>query len=204
MTTETIDPRLEQFCRKEEHERFLLTKPFVKDGWMYATDGRWIARVRTDLPDSVPGDGDRKFVDVAKLFETSLDCTEPWPAWNGETREKECDDCGGSGRVMKTCDTCNGTGRCTCDKCGDRHDCGKCDGDGRMPTAKNCPTCLGAGWRRIPAYQKVCNRKLDGAFVKAIYELGDAKFDPSGNYDEALAFTASGGLEGRVMPVVND
>lgn len=63
-----------------------------------------------------------------------------------------------------------------------------------------CPTC----WQNIrpPKSIVVGNRMIARDVAEKIASLGDVFYADCGLHDQPLAFVASGGLEGRVMPVV--
>ena len=70
--------------------------------------------------------------------------------------DKECPECGGTGKVI--CDNCDGTGSFVCTNCDGtgntlctncqgtrRVTCDKCDGSGAITTTVDCSTCYGTG-----------------------------------------------------------
>jgi hypothetical protein len=97
---------------------------------------------------------------------------------------------------------CGGSGIETCTECGHESDCDVCQGTGERICRIPCEKCGGSG--KIPTPVIVAGRKIDGLIAKSILELGAAEFYDDGvEPDTMLAFRASGGLEGRVMPMTN-
>lgn len=64
-----------KFC-SEEDGRYGLSKPWVKDGWKYATDGRIAVREPTDEPDS----NRPMYAELAGLFAGRCDVPDDAPA----------------------------------------------------------------------------------------------------------------------------
>ena len=124
MTTETeID--LKPFCQTYESSRFAMDKPFVKNGFKYATDARIIIRVPTDEPDT--GIGEKKFPDPNTVYgpRESIVCDQDWP-----DSFPDCPTCGQLGYEIRfECPICDGSGYHECDL-GHDHECEECGGNG--------------------------------------------------------------------------
>lgn len=59
---------LQRYCSTDPAPRYEMRRPFVRDGWIYATDGRVCVRVPTSEPDTACSD-DEEFPPCAKLFD---------------------------------------------------------------------------------------------------------------------------------------
>jgi len=101
----TID--LQPFCSTWQ-SRPQIKRPFSRDGYTYATDGRVIVRVarrkrykeNPDAPD----------VSVCGTF-AYRGITKKLPRPIPKTQKAICDSCGNDRRYRVSCDNCNGTGR---------------------------------------------------------------------------------------------
>jgi len=124
----TID--LTRFCA-DENLRYNLDHPWVRGGYKIATDGRICVRVKTDEPDTVPGEGER-YPDIDALFKELDEKIAAWhpmptalpynaPSWDN------CPVCGGSAQ-LGCCPQCGMFGGR--DK--DLLDCRHCDGKGTL------------------------------------------------------------------------
>ena len=124
MKTETeID--LKPFCQTYESSRFAMDKPFVKNGFKYATDARIIIRVPTDEPDT--DIGETKFPDTEHIYAKyeAVVCDQEWPE-----SFPDCPTCGQLGYAIQyECMTCRGEGYQKCDLWHD-HECDECYGHG--------------------------------------------------------------------------
>ena len=123
--TKTSPHWLATVCDPNHHKEIVQHPWLVQwhgDPWTVATDGRQLVLLRghhADAPEAPP--------DVLARFQPMLDAAAgtplDWPrfaAWIGPaTAGETCRNCGGDGR-------CNG---CHCDA---EHDCGDCDGTGKV------------------------------------------------------------------------
>lgn len=88
-------PYLQPFCDPGAY-RYLISVPFVVDGYRYATDGRIVVRVPTADPDSTiptPPEGERqkKYPNVGSIpfaHETVDVPPSEWPSWPTPCYEK--------------------------------------------------------------------------------------------------------------------
>lgn len=100
--------QLQPFCSRDEG-RHLLHKPFTRDGWTYATDGRIVIRVPA--------------IDGVEKGEVGAESLFP----KAEFREIGLPD--SIPHAVKTiCSRCHGTGECSCLHCGSDYTCKVCNG----------------------------------------------------------------------------
>lgn len=117
---------LQPFCSKDE-TRYQLTKPWSRDGYTWATDGRVLLRIP-----GVHAEPNPEAPNAEKLgtfFSTGPEITMPKIPF---LETKPCAWCKGRGRVC-TCDFCDNKA-CICDGC---------DGTGKIEKAVSVP--VGAG-----------------------------------------------------------
>jgi hypothetical protein len=113
---------MQQFCANEIG-KYLMTRPFVKDGWRYATNGHVCIRVRAAMAeDDQPGpeDGGALFPVVARIFDNPP-CSYPcvWPVKADYIKEREA------------CPQCCGKTYVGCEECG-KQTCLVCEGRGEI------------------------------------------------------------------------
>lgn len=160
MSEKEID--LSMFCHKV-HSRYDLHKPFVRNGWLTATDGRICVRIKTNLPDT-------KDINVPDINASFALCTsilsKPIGIVLPGTGVGACDDCEGNGTGGRICDICGGGGRHECD-CGVEHKCGECEGEGRIEKPDTvCWLCEGEG--RGFADVEIAGCKFAGKYTNMI------------------------------------
>ena len=130
---------LQRFC-SETNKR--VDKPFVVNGFKYATDLMVMVAIKTDEPNS-EGCHLKK---TNELFERSWD--EGWePEIIIQPRESEhdCRFCNGKGTRHFVCEICEGGGWHKCE-CGNEHKCGYCEGGYfEYENDENCLKCEGTG-----------------------------------------------------------
>ncbi len=129
MSTTDID--LTPFC-DSNISRFDLSRPFVRDGWLYATDGRILIRIPSSRPDT----NDRPLPKtVANIMLDFAECIE-WHPWPGKAYitcyTRTCWRCRGLRRVGEDVHVCKGC------------ECGECSG-GKGVGGSECPECDGEG-----------------------------------------------------------
>ena len=167
-TTTEID--LKPFCHTDV-KRYAMDKPFVIDGWEYATDGRICVRIPADgEPNALePKDGKKRPTKPWEIF-AEVPADAVWRKW---PKVSKCVNCNGTGNV----DGCAG---CKC---------GRCPGD-----ADSGCTCRNPGTfeRR---FGKV---ELSRHYAALVATLPNVRYVPQPNSDAPLAFCFDGG-EGRVM-----
>lgn len=204
-TTQQV-PDITPFCA-EEAGRFLIERPWVKDGWRYATDGCVCVRVpapgEPDTPSPLES-GPRLF-EADECFGAQYDfeadrCTEPFPTHDGRTFKQACD----NEAHMKECPDCLGSGTCHCPSCDNAHDCPKCGGRGyRTVKQTPCPECNASGYRADPAPQVIAGKRVRGPSAILIAGLPGARYYSDGHAVEPLHFVADGGLQGVVAVICN-
>ena len=86
----TVDD-LWTLCVDPDAQRYDLSKPFVRDGWRYATNGSICIRIRVEgEPDSTDG----KYPKADELFKGFGRCTRKWPKPTGVGEVVQCPECG--------------------------------------------------------------------------------------------------------------
>ena len=78
------------FCA-EEDGRYPMTKPWIQDGWLYATDACIAVRVPSKEPDTAPGPYPFHPMDFRRQFKPTVTDQE-LPAFNGKTKYAPCDE----------------------------------------------------------------------------------------------------------------
>lgn len=198
-----MDERLKRFC-DNCNGKYHLSTPWVQDGFMYATDGRIIVRVPFE---GEYDNGGEKYPDGSSVFRPLPDVAvwASWPSFPENHGLKQCFACGGEGCDFKVCEMCDGDGSHKCKECGTYHGCGICDGKGEIPIPDSkCNICEGEG--TLPKPIEVNGQWFGGHYCKWIGRLEYAEVYThltscgSDDDDICLAFRASGGLEGRLMP----
>lgn len=179
----TID--LSKFCDPES-SRYSIQKPWVKNGYTYATDGRVLVRVDTaDEPDTVaePGSGLRfpKADDILPPLAASESDWLPWP------KVEPCETCMASNKIP--CIECDGHGECNLCRCKTPHECGNCDGTGSI----DCETCTDIGGFS----HRFGKAEIALKYAFAISALPDVKYLPQEKPDGVVRFRFDGG-EGAV------
>lgn len=134
---DTLDPIFAD-CVADEDGRYTLTEPWIRQGFIYATDGRIAVRQPITQPDTTdygsPANAGQMF-DDSKLTGKAITLPDIGPEPSAI-----CTDC--KGRKPKKCGTCHGSGECACSVCDSQHTCGSCDGHGKRPW---CSPCDGEG-----------------------------------------------------------
>jgi hypothetical protein len=120
-----VNVDLQQFCDEEcENGRYSIAKPFVKSGYLYATDARIVVRVRTSKRQ---GNGDKKKTpDVAGLWKDEFESSAKFVPLPTDLRALSQIKCG----------YCDGKKSTVCKECGHRKKCEKCRGIGRLAIKK--------------------------------------------------------------------
>ena len=198
-------PALLRECAEANATRFSLSLPWVQGGFVYATDGRIIARCPCDQvsPEAVahleatmggrriPLAAEAEFKEVPRLPGEKLP-TVPDPM-------TACCDCGGRGHdVIEDCGLCDDDGThkgSTCPRCG-----------GACTTCGICSSCSGDGNRTGRA--RACgvfagNIMLAESYVWLLRFHRAREVFPAASDPKRLAvyFRADHGLEGLVMPI---
>jgi len=116
----SIDDFLALCCAKSP-SRYAITKPFRKGEYVYATDGRIIARV----PAAGRAEPESDTMDGVKT-PPCLDL--PWDRSRYAMAAATIPD--GPDPEWESCVRCGGSGDCTDCDCGNSHECGRCKGTG--------------------------------------------------------------------------
>lgn len=117
------------FCEPDEDCRYAINKPYVKNGYLAATDAKIMITFPSTDPDTV-FDAGRKAPNPKSVLDqiSRVEAVNTWP----ETFPK-CDVCGLVKRrfppLPKGCKNCKGLGEVRCNL-GHEHDCEDCDGRG--------------------------------------------------------------------------
>lgn len=152
---------LTPFCAGED-TRYALTKTFVTDGHLTATDGRIIVRIPTEEPEI----NDRPVPDIAALFNKQFEEFPAFDMYSINMVRIKCSLCAGKGKVKLDCETCGGDGRCMCPCCGSDTYCEDCDGDGKASDEVDCYQCSGAG--RVFDNVKIGGKMFNGHYINKI------------------------------------
>lgn len=158
--------------------RYALATPWRVEGFIYATDGRRIARIIDDGREFQVQEGRRP--DGPGLFR---DNPPPADGWGPLVPLPECkckvgefvEKCGHCIGGKSRCGECNGKGVATCDM-GHQHDCDNCDGKGEY----KCEECDGEGKETI-AHECKCQSvigglKFNAAVLRPFYGIAGVQF----------------------------
>lgn len=169
---------LQQFCGADDFRPYL-QKPFRRNGYVYATDGRILLRVDDDEQYSTV-----EKVNTERVFEKiSAAVFVPAPSVNippkAPISERECRDCDGRG-TEHDCPDCG----CECDTC---------DGTGRIKDQPEISTSL-------------CGHLFNVDYIRLMFTLPDLEIAPSqaqivdGHSALPMFFRFAGGV-GALMPL---
>ncbi len=128
-------------CVSSESSRYGIDKPFVRDGYVCATDGRIAVRMKTQMP-STPGSTPK--IEDLNWNKGYKSVPIDLPNLGDEPKDKKCSKCDGIGRADFLCDKCDGYGDSECFECGHEKDCVACDGLGKF-VDEICEECNGGG-----------------------------------------------------------
>ena len=191
---------LQAWCGPDSSQ---LPKPFVRNEWRCATDGKAMVR----LP--APGEPDTEELaprgpPTEPVFAPAEALTfAPWPAdWEmWETMEipgerEECPECHGETAV---CPGCDGDGQVECDECGQERDCPKCDGEGHV--GAKCPECMNRGTITTPAraFHLATEVWVAERYLRRVVNLPNLRWAARGE-NKPVFFRFDGG-EAVMMPV---
>lgn len=192
---------LQQFCSVADFND-LFEAPFNIGKYTFATNRHIIVRVPlikkyVELESSLSSDS------ILRIIQSAETATDLIPLVDWEKPElKECEDCGGTGRVDK-CVECNGYGETQ------NHNiepCEKCDTSGVVPgNEKDCPYCKGKG-KKYPFFKPclIGNGIYAAAeYIALIKALPNPHIGVSGKPDDAIPFKFTGGI-GLLMPMRKD
>ena len=125
----------------------ILISPFSRDGVACASDTFAICCRPCSLGEPDDFSGAFQSPKVVGMVESYARMAGPLAALAHPLRYAECSACGGRGMEAErvACSSCAGSGACSCDACGDSHDCRRCDGTGYANNPGKCPACQGCG-----------------------------------------------------------
>lgn len=178
---------LQQFCY-DGACRYEFDKPFVKDGFVYATD--MIICVR--IPSEEKNTEGRFPKDMLFAFKcaTSDPIIEPWPT-EFINEIAECPECDGSGKFEIECTNCNGSGHDECPHCCGDMDCEECDGDGFTEDGE-CEVCHGDCQFKQDIEQVVGGMFIAAKYGKMILTLPNVRYQQPKD-THSIYFTFDGG-----------
>ncbi len=154
---------MQRFCAKEK-TNFRLGEPFRIDGYLYATNGHILIRVKSEGTNTVRAG----IPDVRGLV-------KPRPVGAMKAVGKiegtaSCSQCDGLGMIGPAgeCDECHGRGDELCGCCDNYTVCKKCDGSGKLDGAEKCGRCNGTGDIQV---EHVDIGVEDGAIRHDVFDL---------------------------------
>jgi len=152
----TID--MDKFCGTAS-SFYLFDRPFVINGYKYATDGSIAIRVPTDEPDTK---ADTPFPPVDNLPWPIQDGGDDWPDINRLPGSVTCEACDGEGEHdVETCSFCE-DGIVECSKCGAHSECEVCCGcDVITEPCTHCDDGKITGPYRQDIYSNIIESKYD-------------------------------------------
>lgn len=138
--------------------RYDLSRPIVRDGFIYISDARIILRAPCEDPDTDCSDPKLRWLtNIGDNVWSAVpdDSWEPWPDLDLVYGFVTCGTCDGAKIVdQQDCEECDGKGVVECESCGNEEDCYPCHGSGKI-AGTQCPTCSGLGRVIGPLAQKV-------------------------------------------------
>jgi hypothetical protein len=188
-----------QACCAEKKTRYVTDKPYIQDGWLYATDGRIVVRTPSSEPDT-EGRGPKNTNDVfAGDFD---DEPTPIPDTDYPTEKTVCPHCGGAKDFEDKCEECEGCGRTRCFECGRSWDCPECKGTGKVD---GCGQCEGDGsvWPTPTSIEIAPGYGISNRYSALLLAHGaTGLYLPVRKHlpGEPAKFTI-GPIEGRLMPM---
>lgn len=187
---------LQPFC-SESDLRPNMQKPWSRDGFTFATDGRILVRVSSTEYPVAENEAAPEASDAGPFNHNSLE-TEWIPVPDiPEPMFSDCRKCKGTGKSDK-CRECCGDGRHECD-CGHEHDCGECDGTGYSWFAEKCDNCENG---KVEETQQVAvgEAVVNAVYLRKIADLPNPEFARPTEWDKPIAFKFNGGV-GYLMPM---
>ncbi len=149
--------------------KYDLKSPFVHGGYLCATDGRILVRVKTNLLN----DTEKRLPDIKSILELYDFVAEKPESLTTPCSELIlCPECLSSGRKQKTCPTCDGGGMCYCTACDNYNNCDTCDGNGtvRSNVGEICENCQGTCKVKEYGNTEVLGILLAGDYIAKILE----------------------------------
>jgi hypothetical protein len=175
-----------------------LSTPWISGDYVYATDGRIMARVPLDAigaetAEAIRSVGGGPRPPGGRLFREHGVAADPAPLVVPDVGPfvRDCTACAGSGgEITGPCDDCDGSGE---------HDCGSCGGTG---VNGSCVACGGDGKPTYPSAALSDGQKIGGYYLAMIRHFGGTIYQTAGD-DPGRPFRFKAGLaEGLLMPVV--
>jgi hypothetical protein len=197
-----IHPIFEDCCAKNNTvvAKFRADVPWIKDGYLYATNGH--VAVRTPMP-LMNSTGD--FPPASTLnwnasdyLDEAIELSEPGPLLD----RSKCKACDGKGNVdKKVCTSCEG-GEIECNL-GHYHECEECNGDGVITSGGPCYECDSTGLEKqqffgVQLRYNIFIKDDNARFLKKY----NAKLylHKSLNERHPIRFLVDNDIEGIVMP----
>lgn len=181
-------------CCADKDTRYSLSKPFVRDGYLCATDGKIAVRAPTDDPPSGKGPNVGELPwDIPVLGECDIPLMP-------EFTPPPCEHCKGTKKIK--CDECDGGGTiecvCPCGECAHDVDCKSCDGTGYT----DCECNEGFGDVQVACVFKIGDFKYSIAYkyARILNEYGVTKIKIPAKDHHPARFSGHG-FEGMVMPL---
>lgn len=125
---EDMEITIESLTKLCHPDRDDLSKPFRRNGYVYATQGKYIVRI--PMSEKLTTDHESG-VDISSIKFDGIENLTEWvdvPAMSYDGCYKTCGKCNGTGKVRQ-CPSCYGDGVVECDM-GHEHDCEACHGSG--------------------------------------------------------------------------
>ncbi len=187
---------LGDFCPETDPRDWIL-EPFAQDGYLWATNGKILVRIRIpkdcEYEEIEPGQGSStppKMSDIIKIPETDDLEWLPFPMYDGLTKTIDCFYC--------ECPCCKGSDYIDyeCPECGQEVErvCHRCDGDGHGGLDPDCETCKGTGKITAPADQIISGFKIAGDLCILISKLSDIEYTPNLTIGKSVFFRFDGGI----------
>lgn len=190
---------LAKLCDK--NGRAGINKPFKKDGYIWATNGKWLVRIKESVELTTE---DTSKINVNQFKWSVADNPDlKWldvPSVEKDTCYNPCSKCNGTGKV-RLCDTCKGSGEHECE-CGDLHTCRDCNGDGTATFGDEavCEDCYGGKVANYDSFLDIGNNRFANWFIYELQQvLGKLQIVDT-EYGIPVYFRFAGG-DGYAMPM---
>lgn len=179
-TTDQLHPIFRECCMPEDQDwpRYDMHRPFVLNGYVYATDGRIV--VRTEMPDTP----DTEHIKVAPVE------SQPWTPDLYESQALPHVEISGP-IPQPTCDQCEGVG------VWEGFPCPNCDGEGRYENPRRIE--YRPSLRLNEKYVRIIQK-----YGGTIYPHKQHEAALKTGYMEPVRFVTNGGVDGLLAPLYVD